>query len=137
MKNKIAWKERSQSARYSLLAAAVGVVTLVAFLIYGLMYQYMDTVVVLSLILSIAAAAGYALVDHVAVEYCNLIQVLCTSYGFGLFFLNSHPVWADRLNNIDMYGARGSLVPVIIIMILFFATVILGIMSCFKGKEED
>ncbi len=137
MKNKIAWKEKCKSARYSLLAAVVSVVTLVAFLIYGFMYQYMDTVVVLSLVLSIAAAAAYAFVDHVAVEYCNLIQVLTISYGFGLFFLNSHPVWADRLNNIDMYGARGSLVPVVLIMILFLAAAILGIMSCFQGKEAD
>lgn len=135
MKNKIVWKDKSLSAKYSLIAAGISTVTFIAFLIYGFMYQYMDTMVVLSLILSIAGAAAYALVDHPAVEYCNLIQVLCTSYGFGLFFLNSHPVWADRLNNIDMYGGRGTLVPVVAIMILFLAAAILGIMSCFKGKE--
>ena len=72
---------------------------------------------------------------HKAVEFLNLVQVLLVSYGVGLFFLNSYPVWADRLNNITMYGARGSLVPVVAIILLCFAAAILGIASCFTRKE--
>ena len=63
--------------------------------------------------------------------------MLCVSFGVGLFFLNSYPVWADRLNNITMYGSRGTLFPVISIMILCFVTVIIEIVSCFTRKERN
>ncbi|MFR1309401.1 MAG: hypothetical protein ACLSCO_11280 [Gallintestinimicrobium sp.] len=57
--------------------------------------------------------------------------------GDGAFFLNSYPVWADRLNGIDMYGSRGTLLPVITILVLCFATAIIGIVSCFMRKEKE
>ncbi len=53
----------------------------------------------------------------------------------GLFFLNSYPVWADRLNNISMYGSRGTLVPVIALLVLMVAAIVAGIVSCFTQKE--
>ena len=89
----------------------------------------------LSLLLSTVCGGVFALVDRKAAEFLNLAQVILVSYGVGLFFLNSYPVWADRLNNITMYGARGSLVPVVAVILLCFATAILGIASCFTRKE--
>ncbi|MEQ2442502.1 hypothetical protein [Pseudoflavonifractor intestinihominis] len=128
-------KGKSISAKLSLIAAAVNLVALVAFIIYGAIYSYMDSIVVLALLLGAVCGLAYALVDKKATEFLNLVQVLLVSYGVGLFFLNSYPVWADRLNNITMYGARGSLVPVVAIILLCFATAILGIASCFTRKE--
>ena len=128
-------KGKSISAKLSLIAAAVNLVALVAFIIYGAIYSYMDSIVVLALLLGAVCGLAYALVDKKATEFLNLVQVLLVSYGVGLFFLNSYPVWADRLNNITMYGARGSLVPVVAVILLCFATAILGIASCFTRKE--
>lgn len=128
-------KGKSISAKLSLIAAAFNLITLIAFVIYGTIYSYMDSVVVLSLLLSTVCGGVYALVDRKAAEFLNLAQVILVSYGVGLFFLNSYPVWADRLNNITMYGARGSLVPVVAVILLCFATAILGIASCFTRKE--
>ena len=128
-------KGKSISAKLSLIAAALNLITLIASVIYGTIYSYMDSVVVLSLLLSTVCGGVYALVDRKAAEFLNLAQVILVSYGVGLFFLNSYPVWADRLNNITMYGARGSLVPVVAVILLCFATAILGIASCFTRKE--
>lgn len=128
-------KGKSMSVKLSLIAAAAGLITLVVFIIYGAVYDYLDYMVAVTLALGVVCAAGYALVSHKAAEFLNLIQVVLTAYSLGLFFLNSHPVWADRLNNIDMYGARGSLVPVVFIILLFLLTVVCGIGSCFTRKE--
>lgn len=128
-------KGTSISAKLSLAAAAVTVVTLVVFLIYGTVYRYLDSVVIIALVLGAVCAAAYSLINSKAVEFLNLLQAIFVSYGVGLFFLNSYPVWADRLNNITMYGARGSLTPVVAIILLCFLAVILGIASCFTRKE--
>lgn len=129
-------KVKSLSAKVSLLSAALNLVTLVIFCIYGAVYDYFDTVVFLALALGVVCAVLYALMDNKVAEVLNLAAVLCVSFGVGLFFLNSYPVWADRLNNITMYGSRGTLFPVISIMILCFVTVIIEIVSCFTRKER-
>ena len=129
-------KVKSLSAKVSLLSAAVNLVTLVIFCIYGAVYDYFDTVVFLALALGVVCAVLYALMDNKVAEVLNLAAVLCVSFGVGLFFLNSYPVWADRLNNITMYGSRGTLFPVVSIMILCFVTVIIEIVSCFTRKER-
>ena len=127
-------KVKSLSAKVSLLSAALNLVTLVIFCIYGAVYDYFDTVVFLALALGVVCAVLYALMDNKVAEVLNLAAVLCVSFGVGLFFLNSYPVWADRLNNITMYGSRGTLFPVVSIMILCFVTVIIEIVSCFTRK---
>lgn len=129
-------KVKSRSAKVSLLSAALNLVTLVIFCIYGAVYDYFDTVVFLALALGVVCAVLYALMDNKVAEVLNLAAVLCVSFGVGLFFLNSYPVWADRLNNITMYGSRGTLFPVVSIMILCFVTVIIEIVSCFTRKER-
>ncbi|SCJ01959.1 Uncharacterised protein [uncultured Flavonifractor sp.] len=129
-------KVKSLSAKVSLLSAALNLVTLVIFCIYGAVYDYFDTVVFAALALGVVCAVLYALMDNKVAEVLNLAAVLCVSFGVGLFFLNSYPVWADRLNNITMYGSRGTLFPVVSIMILCFVTVIIEIVSCFTRKER-
>ena len=128
-------KQKSASAKLSVVGGALNLITLVFFCIYGAVYDYFDIVVFLTLALGVVCAALYALGSGKVSEILNLVAVLCVSFGVGLFFLNSYPVWADRLNNITMYGARGSLVPVVAIILLCFAAAILGIASCFTRKE--
>jgi hypothetical protein len=129
-------RSKSFSEKASLLGAALNLVTLVTFCIYGAVYNYFDTIVVLTLALGVACSVGYAMLKGVAAEFLNLLAVACVSFGLGLFFLNSYPVWADRLNNISMYGSRGTLVPVIAIMVLCFLVVLADIISCFTRKER-
>ena len=129
-------RSKSASAKLSLLSAALSLVTLVIFCIYGIVYDYFDIVVFLTLALGAACAAGYALLTQRAAELFNLAAVILVTFGVGLFFLNSYPVWADRLNNISMYGSRGTLLPVILIMVLCLVTVFVEIASCFTRKER-
>lgn len=128
-------KGKGLSVRAALLSAITGAVTLVAFMIYGIAYDYLDYVVALSLAAGILCIAAYAFVNSRMVMFLNLVSVVITAYGMGLFFLNSHPVWADRLNHIEMYGSRGTLVPVVLILVLFVVTLVLGIVSCYSAKE--
>ena len=130
-------KSKSASAKLSLLSAALGLVTLIIFCIYGVVYDYFDIVVFLTLALGVVCAAGYAMLSARGAELLNLAAVLLVTFGVGLFFLNSYPVWADRLNNISMYGSRGTLFPVILIMVLCFVTVFVEIASCFTRKERS
>lgn len=129
-------KQKSASAKLSVVGGALNLITLVFFCIYGAVYDCFDIVVFLTLALGVVCAALYALGSGKVSEILNLVAVLCVSFGVGLFFLNSYPVWADRLNNITMYGSRGTLLPVISIMVLCFVTVFLYIASCFTRKER-
>ena len=125
-------KTKSFSAKAALAGAVLSAAALIGFTVYGMIYDYFDTVVFLTLALGMAA---YALADKVWSELLNLAAVACITFGMGLFFLNSYPVWADRLNNISMYGSRGTLVPVIALLVLMVAAIVAGIVSCFTQKE--
>lgn len=128
-------KRKSISQKLSLAGVCVSLVAFIVFCIYGLVYDYMDSMVALSFLLSAASAGGYVFWNHRASEFLNLLGVICVSWGMGLFFLNSYPVWADRLNGIDMYGSRGTLVPVVAIILLCLIAAVLEIGSCFTRKE--
>lgn len=129
-------KNLSFSAKVGLVGALASVVTAAAFIIYGVMYnEYFDTVVLACALLSAGGLAAYALLDGGIVEYLNLGGVFCLSFGMGLFFLNSYPVWADWYGNFTMYGSRGGVTPVIAILVLMMVTLLCGIISCFTRKE--
>lgn len=130
-------KNLCPSVRLSLLGCALNLITLLIYCVYGLVYDYFDGVVFLALALGAACAAGYVLWDHWLAELLELLAVACVSFGVGLFFLNSYPVWADRLNNITMYGSRGTLFPVVTIILLCFAVIIIHVISCFTRKERS
>lgn len=127
----------SFSSKTSLLGAIVMLVSLVSFVVYGIMYDYFDTAVFVAVALGVICAVGYAKLHTIWAEYLNLIAVICIAFAVGLFFLNSYPVWADRLNNITMYASRGTLVPVITIMIMMFVAIIVEVVSCFTSKEGE
>ncbi len=125
------------SALTSLCGAILSLVTLIVFCIYGVVYDYFDTVVCICLAAGAICFFVYLVINNKVGEIFNLIAVFAVIFGMGLFFLNSYPVWADRLNNISMYGSRGTLVPVVIIMVLCLVSAVLGIISCFTRKEAD
>lgn len=128
-------KVKGISAKASLAGAIIAAAAFIGFAVYGVIYDYFDTVVCLALILGAAGMAAYAMVDKAWSALLNLAAVVCISFGMGLFFLNSYPVWADRLNNISMYGSRGTLVPVVILLVLMVAAILAGIVSCYTQKE--
>ena len=125
---------KSLSARASLIGAALSLIALVVFIPYGIIYDYFDGGVLLALAIGTAFATAYALWDNPVAELFNVLAILFVTYGMGLFFLNSYPVWADRLNNITMYGSRGTLFPVVTIMLLCIASSVAGIVSCWTRK---
>lgn len=130
-------KNAGPGKKLSQLSALLSLFTLIVYTIYGIVYIYFDWVVFLTLALTVVCAEGYVLLNNRASQYLNLASVACASFGMGLFFLNSYPVWADRLNNISMYGSRGTLFPVISIIVLVFASAIMEIVSCFHTDGKD
>lgn len=129
-------KLNSLSAKVGMLGALASVLTAAAFVVYGAMYnEYFDVAVLVCALLSAVGLAVYALKNGGITEYLNLAGVLCLSFGMGLFFLNSYPVWADWYGNFTMYGSRGGITPVIIILVLMLIALICGIISCFTRKE--
>lgn len=124
------------SRNLSLFAAAVALVTLAAYCVYGAVFDYFDTVVCAFIVIAIALSVVHFYVDAPAAGACNLPAVMCFSGATALFFLNSFPVWADELNGITMYASRGGLPPVIAILALLLIYTILEIVSCFIPAKE-
>ena len=132
-------KQSGVSGKLALAAAVLGVVSLVAFLIYGAVYSmYADIGVALFLLLGAACQIGYALWQHPASELLPLVGMICNCVGMILFFLNSYTVWADWYGNFNMYGSQGGVAPVIAILVLTLLTILLGLAACFtrKGAKE-
>lgn len=125
------------SSKLSQLCALLSLITLVVYCVYGAMYDYFDLVVFLALALAVVCAQAYVLYHGPGRGCLNVVSVACLSFGVGLFFLNSYPVWADRLNHIQMYGSRGTLVPVVAIMLLVFLCALVEIISCFTLDGKD
>ncbi len=130
-------KSKSLSEILCFIGGALSLITLVIYLVYSLIYDYFDYIVVIGLALGVLSAVGYLMIKGKVSEFLNLFGVVVISYSLGIFFLNSFPVWADRLNHIDMYGARGSLVPVVIIMLLLIFAILFTIASCFSRREAE
>lgn len=131
-------KGKSFSAMAALGGACLSLVATVAFLVYGLTYsEYFDATVLICLLLGAAAMAAYAMVNKPITEFLNLVGVFADSFGLGLFFLNSYPVWADWYGNFDMYGSRGGVGPVIAILAITVLGILCGIVSCFVSKGGD
>lgn len=131
------FKDLQKGERASRIGTLFGIVVLIIFCIYGLIYQYFDTIVVLGMFLGIAGSESYLHCKAKAAQCMNVISILCASFALGLFFMNSYPVWADRLNNISMYSSRGTLFPVITILVLQVAAILCEIVSCFYIRKEE
>lgn len=125
------------STKMSQIGALIGLVGLVAFCIYGAVFQYFDLVVMLVIAVGAVCAEGYVLWEAKPAELMNLASVACYAYAVGLFFLNSYPVWADWYGGFTMYGSRGGIAPVVAIMVILLAGCVAGIVSCFTAKRKD
>lgn len=134
IKNKMS--SNGLSRNISLVCAAISLIALISYCIYGVVFDYFDTVVCGFLIAAALLSAIHFYSNARLAYECNLLAAICVGGAIALFFLNSFPVWADELNNITMYASRGGLVPVIAILVLLFVDVLAGIVSCFvPGKE--
>lgn len=130
------FNELQKGEKASRIGTLIGIMVLIFFCIYGLIYQYFDTIVVLGMFLGIVCSELYLHCKNKAAECMNVVSILCDSFALGLFFLNSYPVWADRLNHISMYSSRGTLFPVITILVLQVAAILCEVFSCFCVREE-
>lgn len=121
-----------------LTAAALSAVSLVAFTIYGLVFNYFDTFVLggLALAAVLYAFSGIGKGSRKLADAALPVGVLSVAAAEALFFVNSFPVWADEVNGITMYNSRGGLVPVIGLLILLLASAITGIVASFKASKE-
>ena len=124
------------SRNISMVTALLSLVTLIVYIIYGVTFNYFDTVVCVFLAAAFALSAIHFLIDGKGARACNLLAVMCLSGAIALFGMNSYPVWADELNGITMYGSRGGLVPVVALLVLLLAAAVAEIISCFIPERE-
>lgn len=68
-------KVKSFSAKSSLVGVVLSAAALIGFTVYGMVYDYFDTVVFLTLALGMVGMAAYALVDRAWSELLNLAAV--------------------------------------------------------------
>ena len=125
-------------AKFALIAALLGLVSWIAFLIYGTIYTvYFDAAVVIFLLLGVIGYAGFLFLAHPAAEFLPLVSVVCSGIGMNLFFLNSYTVWADWYGNFNMYGSQGGITPVIAILVVTILSILFGIATCFTRKRKE
>lgn len=133
---KLDLKGKSFSARAGLAGAVAAAVAFAGFCIYGALYnEYFDLIVAGCLLLGALCAGAYAMLENKFVELLNLAAVFFLCFAVGLFGLNSYEVWADWYGNFDMYGSRGGVVPVIVLIALFLIAILCDIVSCFTVKR--
>lgn len=118
------------------ITAPLGLVTLIAYVIYGVTFDYLDTVVCVFLAAGTVLSTLHFWLESRGADACNLLAVMCGSGAIALFFLNSFPVWADELNGITMYASRGGLAPVIAILVLLLVYAVAEIISCFVPAQR-
>ena len=111
-------------------------VSLAAFTVYGLVFNYFDTFVFGGLALAAVLYAFSGLSKGKLADAALPAGVLSVAAAEALFFVNSFPVWADEVNGITMYNSRGGLVPVIGLLVLLLASAITGIAASFKASKE-
>lgn len=122
--------------RLRLTAAVLSAVSLAAFTVYGLVFNYFDTFVFGGLALAAVLYAFSGLSKGKLADAALPAGVLSVAAAEALFFVNSFPVWADEVNGITMYNSRGGLVPVVGLLILLLASAITGIVASFEASKE-
>ena len=135
---KLDLKKNGTSGLLGLIAAALGLVSFVAFVIYGAVYSsYADWGVALFLLLGALCSAGYVVFDAKWAEVLPLAGVVCTGIGMNVFFLNSYNVWADWYGNFNMYQSEGGITPVIVLLVIDLLTIVAGIAAGFTRKHKE
>ncbi len=140
-------KISGKNSYISLIGAILSAVVAVCEIIYGAVYsQYADFVVVGTYLIGAALMAGYVFTNTKFTAWLNLLSVVFSGFGMGLFITNSYNVWADTWGNLTQYGSltgafsffnsQGGPYPAVAIIVLGLLSVILGIVSCFGRKEN-
>lgn len=127
---------KNKEIRASILCAGIGIIALIAYTIYGNVFDYFDTAVFGAILIGILLAGADAAFAGKPVRILNLFAVMSLSFAVAIFFMNSFPVWADNLTGITMYNSRGGLPPMICVLVMQLAAIVMGIISCFTGKGE-
>ncbi len=140
-------KISGKNSYISLIGAVLSAVVAVCEIIYGAVYsQYADFVVVGTYLIGAALMAAYVFTNTKFTAWLNLLSVVFSGFGMGLFITNSYNVWADTWGNLTQYGSltgafsffnsQGGPYPAVAIIVLGLLSVILGIVSCFGRKEN-
>ncbi len=140
-------KISGKNSYISLIGAILSAVVAVCEIIYGAVYsQYADFVVVGTYLIGAALMAAYVFTNTKFTAWLNLLSVVFSGFGMGLFITNSYNVWADTWGNLTQYGSltgafsffnsQGGPYPAVAIIVLGLLSVILGIVSCFGRKEN-
>ncbi len=133
---KLTLKGKSLSSKVSMISAGAGLISFIAFCIYGAVYnKYFDLAVAGFVALGAVCSFIYATVEVKATELLNVVAVFLTTFALGLMAQNAYPVFADWYGNFSMYGSSGGIAPVIILVVLFVITIVLGLISCFTKRE--
>lgn len=143
---KFSFKDMSAGARIALIGGCVAIIAAIVEIIYGAKYeQYADYTVVLTLLSGGALMGVYALCSFRTSDWFALFGVIVAGFGLGLFIVNSFNVWADAWGNLQQYGSlvgefnffnsQGGPIPAVVLIVLGLTAEVLGIISCFKGKE--
>lgn len=135
--------EKCIGKRVTLFVALYSVLCLAAYTVYGLVYDYFDVAAFLCILLAVAAGLGYFFLAsenrrmRKLLDFMTVIMVLLLSFGFAILVKNSVYVWADELNGITMFGSRGGLAPVLVLMTMFLLGLIAEIVACFFEDEKE
>lgn len=140
-------KISEKNSYISLVSAILSAVVAVCEIIYGAVYsQYADFVVVATYLVGAALMGAYVFTSNKLTEWLNLLAVVFSGFGMGLFITNSYNVWADTWGNLTQYGSltgafsffnsQGGPYPAVALIVLGLVSVILGIISCFGRKEN-
>ncbi len=140
-------KISGKNSYISLISALLSAVVAVSEIIYGAVYsQYADYVVVATYLVGAVLMGAYVFTNNKFTEWLNLLGVVFSGFGMGLFITNSYNVWADTWGNLTQYGSltgafsffnsQGGPYPAVALIALGLVSVILGIISCFGGKEK-
>ncbi len=141
------FKAKGMGTIFALASAVLAIAAAIASIVYGATYeQYADYMVVLTLVLGAALMIVYAAIDNCITEWTNLLGTISTSFGMGLFLVNSLNVWEDVNGNLQQYGSltgdfnffnsQGGPYPAIAIIVICLVAAICGVISCFKAKKE-
>lgn len=137
------FSKRCLGKNITFFVALYSVICLVAYTVYGAVYDYFDIAVFLSMIFAIAAGFVYSLLrsDNKIVgkilDFLNVIMAALLAIGFAVMIKNSIYVWADELNGIKMFGSRGGLAPVVALIAMFVVALVAEIVTCFFRDEKS
>ena len=117
----------------SLVAAAVGILALLVYLVYNLAIGKFTVDVFLATLAGIAFAVVALMTNF---KFAPVLTVLGYSLAFGLYVNDRVIMFEEMINHITGMTERGNIVGVVIlILVLLFVAALAGIVASFADKE--